>query len=86
MVEHTPGLPGLSPGLDCGELSSDGGLLLLRAIEERIGLDIDDTSDAVHGQQQLRLFNALDDGYGFQPILVFDDAGRRETVRSRLPR
>jgi transposase-like protein len=31
---------------------------------------------AVHGHQQLRLFNAHYDDYGFQPILVFDDAGR----------
>ena len=45
-----------------------------------IVLDIDDTFDAVHGHQQLRLFNAhYDDDYdddGFQPILVFHDAGR----------
>ncbi|MBK1671054.1 hypothetical protein CKO28_23895 [Rhodovibrio sodomensis] len=39
-------------------------------------LDVDDTFDAVHGHQQLRLFNAHYDDYGFQPILVFDDAGR----------
>ena len=41
-----------------------------------IVLDVDDTFDAVHGHQQLRLFNAHYDDYGFQPILVFDDAGR----------
>ena len=34
---------------------------------ERIVLDIDDTFDAVHGGQQLRLFNAHYDEYGFQP-------------------
>jgi hypothetical protein len=38
----------------------------------RITLDIDDTFDAVHGGQQLRLFNAHYDEYGFQPIVVFD--------------
>ncbi len=42
----------------------------------RIVLDIDDTFDAVHGQQQLRLFNAFYDEYGFQPIVVFDGEGR----------
>ena len=42
----------------------------------RIVLDIDDTFDAVHGGQQLRLFNAHYDEYGFQPIVVFDGDGR----------
>jgi Transposase DDE domain group 1 len=36
----------------------------------------DDTFDAVHGGQQLRLFNAHHDEYGFQPIVVFDGDGR----------
>ena len=39
-------------------------------------LDIDDTFDAVHGGQQLCLFNAHYDEYGFQPIVVFDGEGR----------
>lgn len=39
-------------------------------------LDIDDTFDAVHGHQQLRLFNSYYDDYGFQPIVVFDGDGR----------
>jgi len=43
----------------------------------QIVLDIDDTSDAVHGHQQLRLFNSCHDEYGFQPIVVFDGDGRR---------
>ena len=42
----------------------------------QIVLDIDDTFDAVHGHQQLRLFNAYYDEYGFQPIVVFDGDGR----------
>lgn len=42
----------------------------------QIVLDIDDTFDAVHGHQQLRLFNAYYDDYGFQPIVVFDGDGR----------
>jgi hypothetical protein len=47
-----------------------------RQVPRRIVLDVDDTFDAVHGGQQLRLFNAYYDEYGFQPIVVFDDAGR----------
>jgi hypothetical protein len=45
-------------------------------VPKRIVLDIDDTFDAVHGGQQLRLFNANYDEYGFQPIVVFDGEGR----------
>jgi hypothetical protein len=47
-----------------------------RQVPRRITLDIDDTFDAVHGGQQLRLFNAFYDEYGFQPIVVFDGDGR----------
>jgi hypothetical protein len=39
---------------------------------DRIVLDIDDTEDAVHGSQQLALFNAHYDGYCFQPIVIFE--------------
>ena len=45
-------------------------------VPKRIVLDFDDTFDAVHGGQQLRLFNAHYDEYGFQPIVVFDGEGR----------
>jgi hypothetical protein len=45
-------------------------------VPKRIILDVDDTFDAVHGGQQLRLFNAHYDEYGFQPIVVFDGEGR----------
>jgi hypothetical protein len=45
-------------------------------VPTRIVLDVDDTFDAVHGGQQLRLFNAHYDEYGFQPIVVFDGEGR----------
>ncbi|HWY84802.1 MAG TPA: transposase, partial [Roseiarcus sp.] len=38
-------------------------------VPKQITLDIDDTFDAVHGGQQLRLFNAHYDEYGFQPIV-----------------
>lgn len=47
-----------------------------RQVPRRITLDIDDTFDTVHGAQQLRLFNAYYDEYGFQPIVVFDADGR----------
>src|SRR5580692_7775290 len=49
-------------------------------VPKRIVLDIDDTFDAVHGGQQLRLFNAHYDEYGFQPIVVFDGEGRFVTT------
>ena len=38
-------------------------------VPKRITLDIDDTFDAVHGGQQLRLFNAHYDEHGFQPMV-----------------
>jgi Transposase DDE domain group 1 len=49
-------------------------------VPKRITLDIDDTFDAVHGGQQLRLFNAHYDEHGFQPIVVFDGDGRFVTA------
>jgi len=51
-----------------------------RQVPRRIVLDVDDTFDAVHGEQQLRLFNAHYDEYGFQPIAVFDGEGRFVTA------
>ncbi len=51
-----------------------------KQVPKRIVLDIDDTFDAVHGGQQLRLFNAHHDEYGFQPIVVFDGDGRFVTA------
>jgi hypothetical protein len=53
------------------------------AVPKRIVLDIDDTFDRVHGSQQLRLFNAFYDDYGFQPIVVFDAEGRIVTALLR---
>ena len=44
------------------------------SVPDQIVLDIDDTSDYVHGGQQLRLFNSYHDEYCFQPILIFDGA------------
>ena len=50
-------------------------------VPRQITLDIDDTFDAVHGGQQLRLFNAHYDDYGFQPIVVFDGEADQKTVQ-----
>ena len=52
-------------------------------VPKRVTLDIDDTFDAVHGGQQLSLFNAHYDEYGFQPIVVFDGQGRFVTAMLR---
>jgi Transposase DDE domain group 1 len=41
-------------------------------VPARIVLDIDDTWDAAHGAQQLSLFNAYHDGYGFLPIHIYE--------------
>jgi hypothetical protein len=57
-----------------------------RQVPRRIVLDVDDTFDAVHGEQQLRLFNAHYDEYGFQPIVVFDGEGRPVTAMLRPAR
>ena len=38
-------------------------------------LEIDETFDEVHGGQQMSLFNGYYGGYGYQPILVFDEPG-----------
>jgi len=45
-----------------------------KRVPARIVLDIDDTSDAVHGNQQLALFNAHYDDYCFQPLHIFEAA------------
>ena len=54
-----------------------------RQVPRRIVLDVADAFDAVHGGQQLRLFNAHSDEYGFQPIVVFDGEGRPVTAMLR---
>ncbi len=45
-----------------------------KAVPERIVLDIDETDDAVHGGQQLALFNAHYDDDCFHPIHIFEAA------------
>ena len=41
-------------------------------VPQRIELDIDDTEDAVHGCQQLALFNAYYDSHCFLPIHIYE--------------
>jgi Transposase DDE domain group 1 len=69
-------LPGVRELVAMGRAMVDLYCASFRQVPKRIVLDIDDTFDAVHGGQQLRLFNAHHDEYGFQPIVVFDGAGR----------
>jgi hypothetical protein len=69
-------LPDLRSLLGMGRAMVDLYCASFRQPPKRIVLDVDDTFDAVHGGQQLRLFNADHDEYGFQPIVVFDGEGR----------
>lgn len=52
-------------------------------VPSRIALDIDDTDDPAHGQQELILFNTHSGGYCFQPIHIFE-AGTGKPVLSLL--
>jgi len=56
-----------------------------KTVPERIVLDIDDTPDAVHGGQQLALFNAHYDAYCFQPIHIFDAASGKPVLSLLRP-
>jgi hypothetical protein len=75
-VSRTENLPDRHALLRMGRAMVDHYCESFRQVPRRIVLDIDDTFDAVHGGQQLRLFNAHYDDYGFQPIVVFDGEGR----------
>jgi hypothetical protein len=72
-LENLPDARALVP---MGRAMIDHYCASFRQVPKHITLDIDDTFDAVHGGQQLRLFNAHYDEYGFQPIVVFDGDGR----------
>ena len=54
-------------------------------VPQHIVLDIDDTPDAVHGGQQLALFNAHYDEYCFQPIHIFDAATAKPVLSLLRP-
>jgi hypothetical protein len=75
-VSRTENLPDARALLRMGRAMADHYCQSFRQVPRRIVLDIDDTFDAVHGGQQLCLFNAHYDDYGFQPIVVFDGEGR----------
>jgi len=82
-ISRLENLPGARALLRMGQAMVELYCGSLRQVPRRIVLDIDDTFDAAHGGQQLRLFNAYYDAYGFQPILVFDADGRLVTAMLR---
>src|SRR6202453_63858 len=75
-ISRLENLPDVRAVLRMGRAMVDLYCEAFATVPKRITLDIDDTCDAVHGGQQLRLFNAHYDEYGFQPIFVFDGEGR----------
>ncbi len=75
-ISRFENLPDTRALLRMGRVLVDLYCASFQRVPKRIVLDIDDTFDAVHGGQQLRLFNAHHDEYGFQPIVVFDGSGR----------
>ena len=79
-ISRLENLPDVRALMRMGRTMVDLYCELFAKVPKRITLDIDDTFDAVHGGQQLRLFNAHYDEYGFQPIVVFDGEGRFVTA------
>jgi hypothetical protein len=75
-ISRTENLPDARALLRMGEAMVGHYCQSFRRVPSRIVLDIDDTFDAVHGAQQLCLFNGHHNEYGFQPIVVFDGDGR----------
>jgi hypothetical protein len=75
-ISRLENLPDARALLRMGRAMVDHFCQSFRQVPRRIVLDIDDTFDVVHGGQQLRLFNAHHDEYGFQPIVVFNGDGR----------
>src|SRR5205807_6935551 len=69
-ISRLENLPDTRTLLRMGRAMVDLYCASFKQVPKRIVLDIDDTFDAVHGGQQLRLFNAHYDDYGFQPIVV----------------
>jgi len=54
-------------------------------VPRQIVLDIDDTTDLIHGEQQLGLFNTHAGGYCFQPILIFEAATQKPVAAILRP-
>ena len=82
-ISRLENLPDMRALLRLGRALIEQYCASFRQVPKRILLDIDDTFDRVHGGQQLRLFNAFYDDYGFQPIVVFDGEGRFVTAMLR---
>src|SRR5512135_3113237 len=79
-ISRLENLPDARTLLRLGRALVDVSCGSFRQVPKRIVLDVDDPFDAVHGGQQLRLFNAHYDDYGFQPIVIFDADGRFVTA------
>jgi len=79
-ISRLENLPDTRTLLRMGRAMVDLYCVSFHQVPRRIVLDVDDTFDAVHGGQQMRLFNAHHDEYGFQPIVVFDGEGRFVTA------
>jgi hypothetical protein len=82
-ISRLENVPDVRMLLRMGQAMVDLYCASFRQVPKRIVLDIDDTFDAVYGAQQLRLFKAHYDEYGFQPIVVFDGDGRFVTALLR---
>src|SRR5437016_3691640 len=82
-ISRLENLPDMRALLRLGRALIEQYCASFRQVPKRIVLDVDDTFDRVHGGQQLRLFNAFHDDYGFQPIVVFDGEGRLVTALLR---
>ncbi len=54
-------------------------------VPESITLDIDETADAAHGQQELAFFNAHYDTYCFQPIHIFEASSGKPVLALLRP-
>jgi hypothetical protein len=54
-------------------------------VPDRIVLDIDDTDDPVHGQQELALFNTHAGGHCFQPMLIFEASSGKPVMAMMRP-
>src|SRR3954447_15759331 len=81
-LENTPGLRAL---IRLGRVMVDLYCASYAAPPAAVTLDIDDTCDVVHGQQQLSLFNAHHDERCFLPIHVYDTATSRPVAMILRP-
>jgi Transposase DDE domain group 1 len=79
-ISRLENLPDTRALLRLGQALIDQYCASFRQVPKRVVLDLDDTFDRVHGNQELRLFNAFHNDYGFQPIVVFDGEGRFVTA------